>query len=68
MADTIHRNAEHAQRVLETIRSAPLPITRPGQANATAADAKQGQRGATGARQPPRTGAPAKTGGSPWAR
>jgi translation initiation factor 3 subunit L len=67
------RNAEHAQRVLETIRSAPLPITRPGQANAASADAKQGQRGAPAARggaggrggQPPRTGAPART---PWAR
>ncbi|KAJ9112856.1 hypothetical protein QFC19_000411 [Naganishia cerealis] len=74
------RNAEHAQRVLETIRSAPLPITRPGQSNGASADAKSGARNAAagGARggpqaggrggQPPKTGGAARTSANPWAR
>ncbi|KAJ9094222.1 hypothetical protein QFC21_006048 [Naganishia friedmannii] len=40
------RNAEHAQRVLETIRAAPLPITRPAGQSATGTqDVKSGAGG-----------------------
>lgn len=53
----VHRNAEHAQRVLETIRAAPLPITRP--AGTQGGDAQSGAGG-----QKPRGGAQAAGGGA----
>ncbi|KAJ9113065.1 hypothetical protein QFC22_006161 [Naganishia vaughanmartiniae] len=53
------RNAEHAQRVLETIRAAPLPITRPaGQSVTTQGDAKSGAAGQRTAAGGARGGAP----------
>lgn len=73
------RNAEHAQKVFDNIRHAPLPITRPAGEAAAAAQAnaaggaqsgqqrREGGAGARGGQSSGRGGASSSRGGAAWA-